>query len=227
MTPNRISLNTGALALACAALLSGCAYEPIRTTQQTFCANHGLGPNCEHLVARSLWWPDILIENDGSGTPMITCHAGAGGKLQVNARVKNYGWSAGGPFWTQFDATYTEAGASGPSTKTYYVFSGWDFAGLSTSGTSPFVNGGVVGSTGSPFSLAGSAPSGANETDVVVTYESRSTNPAARVTSGQNIAATDAPFTLHVRTNVPDPTNPTAPIANVNTSDRTVRCTAS
>lgn len=109
------------------------------------------------------------------------------------------------------------------------MFSGWDFAGLSTSGTSPFATGGVLASTTSPFSFAGTAAPGPNETDIVVTYESRSSNPAARIQPGMtyNIAAMDGPFTVRVRTNVPDPTNPSAPIANVNTSDRIVTCTAS
>jgi hypothetical protein len=223
MTSNPARRLAIALAVSCAAALSACGYEPIRTSQQTFCAHHDLGPNCEGLVARSLWWPDIVIENDASGAAMISCHSGSSGKLQVNAHVKNFGWSSGGPFWTRFDTSYS--GTASP--ETYYVFSGWELAGLSTSGISPFVTGGIVPATPSPFSLAGT-PTAPNELDVVVTYESRRTNPAAAIQPGMtyNIAATDGPFTIRVRTNVQDPTDPSKPIANVGTSDRTVTCTA-
>jgi hypothetical protein len=224
-------------AAVCALCLAACSEQqvkPIQTFQSQWCERMGLGYNCEGMVARSLWWPDILIVDAPDG-PRITCQNGPRGQLQVTAHVKNYEWSAselpycklqpgwrpptsdllcgtlsGGPFWTQFDTTYTEAGAGYPTTKTYYVSSTWPYDQRDGSGAQPALAQGLL--------VAG------GEADIVVIYDSRRTNPASLASAGENIDATNGPFTVRVRTNVPNPMDPGAALPNVGTSDKTVTC---
>jgi hypothetical protein len=162
---------------------------------------------------RPFWVPTILIAQDDAQHARISCRPKGPGvdTLQVVAHVKNFGRVGGGPFWSKFTVSYTEHPSGNPSTKTYYVNSGWVFSGSSSSGASPQLNTGVL--------------DGGQEADLVVTFDSNFGNLARDLPTGhQNIKFSDAPFTVRVVSNSEDPNNPAAPVPNVATSDRNVTC---
>ncbi|HXX85969.1 MAG TPA: hypothetical protein VEN29_18565 [Casimicrobiaceae bacterium] len=169
----------------------------------------------------------------GRSGPNIVCKQEPNDtKLQVWVRVKNFGRTGSrffifgtisgnaGPFWIQFDVTSTK-GSEANVTKTYFVNSGWAYEGTSTSGAE--------------FPQDGSLPGGVlapgQEADVIVTYESRSSNLAAaearkdgRPTQNIDAANDGPPFYVHVVTNSPDPGNPQAPVPNIGIGDQSATC---
>jgi hypothetical protein len=201
----------GALA---SSLLSSCVYWGCAGCYQVRGYDGPDAARYDNTGLRPLWLPTILVAPDDAWHPLVTCRAtGArGDTLEVTARLRNYSWiAAGGPFWTRFTVSYTEHPSGNPSTKTYYVHSGWAVANASTSGVSPRLLSGLL--------AAG------QEADVIVTFDSRPGNLARELPGGhQNVSFSDAPFTVRVVTNSEDPTNPSAPVLDIGTSDRTVIC---
>jgi hypothetical protein len=200
-------------ATAASALLSGCVYYGCAYCYKILSYDGPEPTRYQDPRMRPLWLPTILILQDEAQQPSIHCRmkGPSADILQVVAHVRNYGWNAGGPFWTRFTVSYRERPSGNPSTKTYYVHSDWTYAGLSSSGASPQLVNGVLASS--------------QEADVVATFDSSPGNMARDLPAGrQNIAFTDAPFNVRVVTNSEDPTNPTATLPDIGVSDRSVTC---